>query len=52
MNSTFISVFQNPYALKYAYVLANLCARPELDAERIKAVLMEHCADVEISGVI
>ncbi|KAL3072955.1 hypothetical protein niasHS_017929 [Heterodera schachtii] len=43
---------ENPYALKYAYVLANLCERPELDAERIKMALIEQCAEVELSGVI
>ncbi|KAL3124604.1 hypothetical protein niasHT_010445 [Heterodera trifolii] len=43
---------ESPYALKYAYVLTNLCARVELNAEQIKMVLKEQCVKVKINGVI
>jgi hypothetical protein len=37
--------------MKYAFVLTNLCEH-RIDPERIMAIMMEHCADVDIDGII
>jgi hypothetical protein len=37
--------------MKYAFVLTNLCEQ-KIHPERIKAILMEHCADIEIDGIV
>jgi hypothetical protein len=36
----------NPYALKYSYMLTNLCELG-IDEDRIKATMLEHCAHVD-----
>jgi hypothetical protein len=36
----------NPYALKYSYMLTNLCELG-IDEERIKATMLEHCANLD-----
>ncbi|KAK0410688.1 hypothetical protein QR680_005275 [Steinernema hermaphroditum] len=41
---------ENPYALKYVYVLANLC-EDRIDADRVIEVLMDQCVDNDVSGI-
>jgi len=36
----------NPYALKYVYVLANFCEQA-IDAQRIINILFDHCAEIK-----
>jgi legumain len=41
---------KNPYALKYVYVLANLCEYG-LEPQTIKDTMIEECADIDIVGI-
>uniref|UniRef100_A0A1I8AKU8 legumain n=1 Tax=Steinernema glaseri TaxID=37863 RepID=A0A1I8AKU8_9BILA len=41
---------ENSYALKYVYVLANLC-EDRLSSDRIIQKLMDQCVDIEVSGI-
>uniref|UniRef100_A0A915DKX9 Uncharacterized protein n=1 Tax=Ditylenchus dipsaci TaxID=166011 RepID=A0A915DKX9_9BILA len=38
------SLNKNPYAMKYVYVLANLCEMG-IETERLVTSLMDHCSD-------
>lgn len=42
---------RNPYALKYAYVLANLCEE-RIDTEILIQKLLDLCVDIDIVGVM
>ncbi|KAH7719919.1 Protein T28H10.3 [Aphelenchoides avenae] len=41
---------ENPYAMKYAYVLANICEMG-IETELIVQHLMDFCLDIDVSGV-
>jgi legumain len=41
---------ESPYALKYVYVLANLCEMG-LETENIIQHIMEHCLDIDMTGI-
>jgi len=41
---------KNPYALKYVYVLANLCEYG-LEPQTIKDTMIEECADIDVTGI-
>ncbi|TKR60473.1 hypothetical protein L596_027715 [Steinernema carpocapsae] len=40
----------NPYAMKYVYVLANLCEE-RLSVERIVQVFTDQCPDINVTGI-
>jgi len=43
-NRACFSFSKNPYAMKYVYVLANMCEMG-IESDRLITVLMDHCAD-------
>uniref|UniRef100_A0A0M3IH30 Cyclin N-terminal domain-containing protein n=1 Tax=Ascaris lumbricoides TaxID=6252 RepID=A0A0M3IH30_ASCLU len=47
--SSFLCV-HNPYALKYAFVLANLCEE-RINVDIVIHKMLQHCYDIEVTGI-